>query len=211
MKYLIVVLGLLTSIGNVFAQNDPKAKSVLDEMSAKYKNIPAFTATFSQTLENQMEDISDTFTGDIVVKGDMFKADVAGQVIINNGETVWTYLEEANEVTISENDPNTSEMNPTRIYDAYKEGYKYAYMAGEGSAKYHVIDLVPENKNENFFKIRLKVDKQTNLLDKWSIFDKAGNIFNYEVTNFKVRNDIKDSFFTFNKADYPNVEVLDFR
>ncbi len=196
---------------SAFAQNDPKAKEILDKMSAKYSNIAGFTATFTQTLENKMEDITDTFKGEIVVSGDKFKADVAGQLIVNNNETVWTYLRDANEVTINNYDQEAGEMNPSKIYTAYREGYKYLYMAGEGNAQYHVIDLVPEDKDESFYKIRLKIDKKTNLLDKWTIFDRAGNIFNYEVTNFKVDDSLTDNDFIFNPSDYPDIEVLDFR
>ncbi|WP_236587620.1 LolA family protein [Marivirga aurantiaca] len=208
LKMIFVLIGISTV---AFAQNDPKAKEVLDKMSAKYREIPAFSATFTQTLENKMEDISDSFTGKITVMGDKFKADVAGQVIVNNGETVWTYLKDANEVTINNYDEEAGEMNPSKIYDAYKEGYKYLYMAGEGTAQFHVVDLVPENKDENFFKIRLKIDKNTNLLKNWSVFDRAGNIFNYSVTDFKVRNDMTAGDFNFDTSKYPNIEVLDFR
>ncbi|MGM0580957.1 MAG: LolA family protein [Bacteroidota bacterium] len=209
-KFTLILMLCVYSI-TAFAQNDPKAKEILDKMSDKYSNIPGFTATFTQTLENKMEDITDTFKGEILVSGDKFKADVAGQLIVNNNETVWTYLREANEVTINDYDEEAGEMNPSKIYKAYQEGYKYLYMAGEGSAQYHVIDLVPEDKDESFYKIRLKIDKKTNLLDKWTIFDRAGNIFNYEVTNFKEDSSLTDEDFTFDPSDYPDIEVLDFR
>lgn len=209
-KFTLIMMLCVYSI-SAFAQNDPKAKEILDKMSDKYSNIPGFTATFTQTLENKMEDITDTFKGEIVVSGDKFKADVAGQLIVNNNETVWTYLRDANEVTINNYDEEAGEMNPSKIYKAYQEGYKYLYMAGEGNAQYHVIDLVPEDKDESFYKIRLKIDKKTNLLDKWTIFDRAGNIFNYEVTNFKVDDTLTAEDFVFDPSNYPDIEVLDFR
>ena len=209
-KFTLIMMLFVYSI-TVLSQNDPKAKAILDKMSAKYSNIPGFTATFTQTLENKMEDITDTFKGEIVVSGDKFKADVAGQLIVNNNETVWTYLRDANEVTINNYDEEAGEMNPSKIYKAYQEGYKYLYMAGEGNAQYHVIDLVPGDKDESFYKIRLKIDKKTNLLDKWTIFDRAGNIFNYEVTNFKVVNSLTAEDFVFDPSDYQGIEVLDFR
>lgn len=212
MKKLNFILLLIIGFSTVaFAQNDPKAKEILDKMSKKYKDIPAFTATFTQNLENENENISDSFKGEITVMGDKFKADVAGQLIVNNNQTVWTYLKDANEVTINNYEEEEGEMNPSKIYDAYKEGYKYLYMAGEGTAKYHIIDLVPEDKDETFYKIRLKIDKNSNLLNNWSIFDRAGNIFNYSVTDFKVKSNLTASDFNFDPSKYPNIEVLDFR
>ncbi len=211
MKLIKSICLLVLSVSVAVAQNDPKAKTILDQMSAKYRDIPAFSATFTQTLENKNENINDSFTGAITVMGDKFKADVAGQLIVNNSQTVWTYLKDVNEVTISNYDPEAGEMNPSKIYDAYKSGYKYLYMAGEGAAKFHVIDLVPTNKDENFYKIRLQIDKQDKLLKSWSVFDRAGNIFNYAVTDFKVKKNLTAADFNFDPAKYPNIEILDFR
>jgi outer membrane lipoprotein carrier protein len=209
-SFRIFLVIQLVALG-LFAQRDPKAKEVLDKMNEKYQNIPAFSASFIQQLENKMEGISDQMQGTIVVMGDRFYIDLGDQLLINDGKTVWIYIKDANEVTIDHYYPEEGDMNPTSIFNAYKQGYKYRYLAGEGAAKYHVIELEPENKDNPFFKIRMNVRKSDNLLEKWSMFERSGNVFQYEVQNFKERSDIKASYFKFDASKYPGVEILDFR
>lgn len=209
---LLVVIFHLFSL-SLFGQYDDKALGILDGMADKYKNIPAYEATFTQTLENQQADINEDFSGKITVKGEMFRLDMGGQEIINNGKTVWTYIPEINEVNIDNYSPEAGEMTPSKIYAAYKNGYKYVYLEEqqEGGKSYDIIDLVPENKNDQFFKIRLMIDQKAKTLKSWTMFDKSGNKYIYDITDFKVLNDIKDSFFQFDKGKYNGVEVVDLR
>ena len=79
-----------------WAQYDAKAKEILDGMSAKYKSIHSFKAGLSHTLVNETDQLNEEFTGEIVVKGDMYKLTLSGQEITNNGTTIWTYLDEVN-------------------------------------------------------------------------------------------------------------------
>ena len=160
MRRLLVYTFLLALISSSsWAQYDAKARDILDGMSAKYKSIDSYKAGLSNTLVNEVENLSEEFSGEIVVKGDMYKLTISGQVIINNGVTIWTYLEEVNEVNITDYDPEEDEITPSKIYDLYKDGYKYIWLeeATYQGSKYDVIDLVPENKESQFFKIRMEI------------------------------------------------------
>ncbi len=212
-KTLIIVLLLLGYGGVANAQYDAKAKKVLDAMSSKYQSIPSFKAKISQHLENEEEDIDEKFNGEITVKGEMFKLMLAGQEIYNNGSTVWTYLEEVNEVNIDNYDPEDGETNPSTIYNAYKDGYKYVYlksqnMSGKG---YDVVDLIPEDKNLQFFKIRMVIDQKDKLLKSWKMFDKNGNRYEYSITAFDSAFDVNNDYFKFDPKKYPGVEIIDLR
>ncbi len=95
-----LILVLFFTVQAVLAQKDPKALEVLNAMSDKYKSIPAYKANFEYTLNNANEGVNENMQGEIVVKGEKFRLKLGGQEIINNGQTVWTYLAEANEVNI---------------------------------------------------------------------------------------------------------------
>ena len=168
-KIMMIVLLLVGYAGVANAQYDTKAKKVLDAMSSKYKSIPSFKAKISQHLENEEENIDEKFNGEITVKGEMFKLVLAGQEIYNNGNTVWTYLEEVNEVNIDNYDPEEGETNPSTIYNAYKDGYKYVYLKSQSMSgkNYDVVDLIPEDKNLQYFKIRMVIDQKDKLLRSW--------------------------------------------
>lgn len=210
-SFLLSALLLLTF--DVSAQYDPKALAILDEMSEKYQNIPAFKATFIYSLENPDQNINEDFSGEILVKGEKFRLNMGGQEIINNGATVWTYLEEANEVNVDNYDAQDGDLNPTQIFNAYKSGYKYLYLEEESNADeaLEIIDLIPEDKNAQFFKVRLEINKSDKTLKSWRIFDRNGNRYLYDIDKFDPTIEASNADFEFDKNNHKGVEVVDLR
>jgi outer membrane lipoprotein carrier protein len=212
-RNLFFIVLFFAFAGNGFAQYDSKALDILNAMSAKYKSIPSFKAKFTYTLNNVQEGLNEDFEGDITIKGDKYRLKMGGQEIINNGKTVWTYLPEENEVNIDNYDPKSGDITPTSIWNAYKKGYKYMFLEekNEGGVVYEIVDLVPEDKNMQFFKIRLQIAKKERTLKNWTIFDKNGTKYIYSIKEFNPNIAVEDNFFTFDKSKYKGVEVIDLR
>jgi outer membrane lipoprotein carrier protein len=208
-----VFLMFLVNFG--FAQYDPKAFEILEAMSKKYKAIPAFEANISYTLSNDVEKISEEFKGKITVKGDKYKLVLPEQEVINNGTTQWTYLPDAKEVNIDNSEASADEGTPTpsRFYEIYKKGYKYLYLQDqtEGGVLCEIVDLVPEKKDPQYFKVRMNIVKKDKSIQSWTMFDKSGNRYKYTITKFAPNAKIEDAFFTFDPKKYPGVEVIDLR
>lgn len=197
----------------VSAQYDPRALSILDDMSNKYQNMGAYLANFTYSLQNEQEGISESFDGTLLVDGDKFRLIMAGQEIYCNGTTVWTYIEEINEVNIDNYYPEEMEMSPSNIYAAYKNGYKYQFVEEvntNGNAT-QIVDLVPEDSGSPFFKIRLSIGKNDLNLNSWEIFDKNGNRYNYLVKSVQNQPVDNQKEFEFDVKRYPGVEVIDLR
>lgn len=210
LKVALSLLALAFSTG-VYAQQDPAAREILDAMSNKYRKVPAFTADFTYTLENPQEDLNEAFQGKITVKGLKYKLELEGQEIINDGETVWTYLAEVNEVTINTFSPGDAEINLNNIFDIYKTGYKYLVVDELTNANVKTVDLVPDDKNLNYFKIRMEIANAGNALNSFKIFDKTGNRYTYSINKFAEQPSLQDKVFTFDVAAHKGVEVIDFR
>jgi len=204
---------LLLIAGSAHAQYDPKALEILEAMSKKYKAITAFEANLTSGLSNESEGVSEEFKGKITVKGDKFKLVLDDQEVINNGTTVWTYLPSAKEVNIDNFDPGSDEVNPTKIFDMYKKGFKYLYLADktEGGVVCEEVDLVPEKKDAQYFKIKMMISKKDKSIQSWTMFDRSGNRYKYTITKFVPNVKVDDSFFTFDVKKYPGVEVIDLR
>jgi outer membrane lipoprotein carrier protein len=205
----IVFLLFAVGIMDTMAQYDPKALATLDEMSKKYGSMSGFKATFTYSMSNPQAGINETSAGTITVKGSKFHLAMGNQEVINNGTTVWTYLKDANEVNISTYDPEDDDITPTKIYTIYKKGYKYLLV--EENATTQTIDLIPENRNNPFFKVRLLIDKKDKSIKSWKIFEKSGNTFDYSVKTFTPNLVLKDAEFVFDKTKYKGVEVVDLR
>jgi len=213
MKKSILALVLLVLTKVAMAQYDPKALEILDAMSKKYRAIPAYEANFSCILTNDVEKINEEFKGKVTVKGNKFRMVIPEQEVINNGTTTWTYLPEAKEVNIDNYDPNSNDVNPSKIYEIYKKNCKYIYLEdkNEGGVMCEIVDLVPEKKDAQYFKIRMSINKKDKSIQSWTMFDKGGNKYKYSITKFVQNVNVDDNFFTFDPKKYPGVEVIDLR
>lgn len=213
--YKRIVLALLVVVlaGNVFAQKDPKAREILDAMSAKYQSIPSFQADLAYTMTNKVEDINESFNGKISVKGDMYRLVMQEQEIYNDGETVWTYLPDIPEVTIDNNNPEAGDITPSSIFNIYKEGYKYIYLKSftEGGKTFDVVDLVPDDKDAQYFKVRIEIGAKDHLLRKFILFDREGSEYAYVISNFKSDVNLADSYFKFDSSKLSEDEIIDIR
>ncbi|HEX6889303.1 MAG TPA: outer membrane lipoprotein carrier protein LolA [Chryseolinea sp.] len=210
-----LILGLFAGFAalSASAQYDPKALEILDAMSRKYKSIPAFEANITCNLSNDVDKVNEEFKGRITVKGDKFRMVLPEQEVINNGATIWTYLPEAKEVNIDNYDPSSEDINPSKIHEVYKKGYKYLYLQDktDGGVMCEEIDLVPEKKDAQYFKIKMFINKKEKTVQSFTLFDKGGNRYKYTVSKFTANAKVDDSFFTFDPKNYPGVEVIDLR
>jgi outer membrane lipoprotein carrier protein len=211
-KALFFAFSTLVSFA-ALAQYDPKALQTLEAMSKKYQSISAFEANIVCTLSNDVEKVNEEFKGKITVKGDKFKLVLPEQEVINNGSTIWTYLPEVKEVNIDNYDPTSEDVNPSKIYEIYKKNFKYLYLQDktEGGVMCEEIDLVPEKKDAQFFKIKMFISKKDKSIQSWTMFEKGGNRLKYSIAKFNPNVKVDDSFFNFDPKKYPGVDVVDLR
>ena len=213
MKKTLLAVLLLVLVKYTFAQYDPKALEILQAMGEKYKSLPTYEAQFSYALTNDVENIKEEFKGKLTVKGDKYRISLPEQEVINNGVTVWTYLPEVKEVNIDNYDKNSGDINPLKIYEIYQKDFKYLYIQDktEGGTLCEEIDLVPEKKDAQYFKIKLLIKKKEKIIQSLTMFDKGGNRYKYTITKFVPDADVSENYFAFDPKKYPGVEVIDLR
>jgi len=216
MKTLIYILlfSILSISQGLWAQQqDPKAKTILDQVNAKYKKMDAFKAKFLYNMSSPTAGVNETFEGEIVVKDDMFYLQLPDQHVITDGKTQWTYLQDSKEVNVTEYDPAEEEITPNKIYSIYDKGFKFVFVEErtEQGQVYEIIDLVPEDREVNYYKIRLKIVKSSKSIKSWEIFEKNANRYLYNITYFATVK-VGKGYFRYNAKKYPNdVEVVDLR
>lgn len=194
---------------SLMAQSDKKAETILNSVSTKTKSYKTISISFSYTMENTKKKIKDTYTGTLLSKGDKYKLAISKQIVICDGKTVWTYLKDANEVQISEVEPNDDSFTPTKLLTNYTKDYKSKFVQEKGNNQ--IIELYPLKKGKSFIKVQLTIDKAKQQVMKFVIYDKNGSTFTYAITKFTPDLNIADKEFVFNKADHPGVEVNDMR
>ena len=217
MKNILTSIFISTSIIlTAQAQEDIKAKTILDELSAKTKSYSSITAVFSYNLENKASKTNETQEGKLFVKGNKYKLEIAGQEVISDGKTVWTYLREANEVQIN-NPPDASAqdaVNPANLFTIYETGFqsKFDCEKVDGKKTFQHINLYPKDpKKKSYHTVKLTIDKQAKEITNIKVLGKDGNDYTYSVRNFTPNQILKDDIFSFDKTKYPKIEVVDLR
>ena len=219
MKFLLkigTVLSLVIATVNVSAQ-DAKAKGILDKLSAKTKTYTSMSATYEYTMKNVAEDIEESQSGSLVTQGDKYHLEIAGQKIICDGETVWTVLDEAEEVQINgvpDADETEDYISPTNILTLWEKGFKYKFDKSItlNGAAVDVINLYPEKADEqSFHTIKIYVNKAQMEVDQIDIKGKDGTDFVYKIKTFKTNENISADTFVFSTAKNPTYDVIDLR
>ncbi len=193
---------------------DPKAKNILDQVSAKTKAYKTIEAEFAIILENKQEKINDSKKGKIYIKGNKYKVDLAVSTIFNDGKTQWTYMKDPNEVNITTPDPNDdNSLNPAKMFTIYEKGYKVRFINEkfEKNRSLYEIDLYPIDLKKEFSRITLKIDKDKMQIFSMKRFGKDGTDYYIEVLKMDTNKDMDDTMFTFDKTKYPKVEINDMR
>ena len=191
----------------LFSQDDKKALDMLNSMSDNYKKMKGFTSSFTYTMKNLTEDITDSFSGKISVRDDKYVLYIEGQKIINDSKTVWTYLEDLNEVTISDFDPSEQDISINNVFEVYKEGYKHKFIDKVNDI--NNVEIYPDDEGKSYYKISFAI-LENNLLSSFTVYDKSNSIFIYSIDDF-LEEELDNELFTFDLEKYPDIEVIDFR
>jgi outer membrane lipoprotein-sorting protein len=207
MKNLAYILGLMLLVtSTTFAQKDKRAQTILDAMSQKYKSLNSYKAAFSYTG-------AESYKGDLTVKNDRFRLAMGDQEVFSDGKTMSTYIKETNELNVQDQEKGASELNPTEIYNLYKRGFDYKFVKEQkqGGRTMEIIQLTPNKKKINVASVQLAIDKADKSIRNWLITDKNGKKSTYTITSFTPNVNVPDTYFVFDKAKHPGVEVVDLR
>ncbi|MFN3998674.1 LolA family protein [Algoriphagus sp.] len=211
---LFLIFFLLIGSFQASAQKDPKAKVVLDAMSAKYQSMKGFTAGFDYTYQDAGVP-GDRQSGEIAVSGEKYRLKLSDQEIYNDGKTVWTYIQTSTykEVTINDATQMEGELTPSNIYKMYQTGFNYRLLADktyQGKLA-NVVELTALKANAPFKEVKLMVDKTTKDLLGWEMSDGQGGVFSYSFKNLKAAPTLAADYFTFDPKKHSGIEVIDLR
>jgi outer membrane lipoprotein carrier protein len=213
MKFWIVILSLISF--QLAAQQDPAARDILDRVAAKTKEYQTIQADFTLIVTDHKEEFKNTSNGSIIAKGDKYKVITAGTTVYFDGKTMWTYVQDDNEVTITEPDSQDDDFlsNPAKVFDWYNRDFKYQYR-GETTVEnvvMHEIDLFPKNLDQPYSRIKVFIEKNTENLSIISSIGKDGIDYSIFLKNFVTGKSFADEVFTFDPSKNKKLTVVDMR
>ena len=212
---LFSLLFLFCAYGQV---DDPRSKKIIDDMAARFKSYPSVSIDFSATIMQRNQSVTE-MTGKIWVKGsNMYKLELPEMVISSDGTKIYQHQLEVKEVIIQKLDPNEDDgyfqlLNPQSYFNISSKSFNSNLVreSTHNNRRVSEIDLYPiQLKTTQFSRIRIMIERTTLQIAYLKVFMK--DEIQYEL-NFKPydiqQTPLRDSFFTFNRLLFPNVEVID--
>ena len=211
-KISIILIASLISFTAFSQQHDKKSKVILDRVTAKTESYKSMELDFVYKMENKSADIDESKEGTIILSGHNFRLEIAGQLVISDGVTVWTYIADAEEVQINSVEEDDESINLNKILTSYSENYKSKFIKTEQQKGINVqiIDLVP-TEGKSYFKVRLEINEAKSQIIRSVIYDKNGSTYTYEINKFTINPVVSEKDFQLKADDYPDAEIIDLR
>ncbi len=211
---LITVFALIAWTG--YSQQDAKAKEILERVTKTTQSFASLDAKFSFEMNNKVQNIKDKSEGSIILKNKKYKLDLPqmGMKVTCDGKTIWSYMVNSNEVTISNLDDAADEiMDPSKIFTIYEHGYNYKFLneSVDAGVSVYNIELIPQKPTGDIQKIKLMIDKQKMLIHGAVLNGKEGNTVIISVSQYKTDGVFSDADFVFDPKKYKGIEVVDVR
>lgn len=193
------------------AQKDPEAVRVLTELSKKATSAPSVKIDFTVITNDSREGDITTLDGSAVIAGDRYRITLPENEIWADGKAVWSYLPDIGEVTITEPDPYDDSFmtKPSLLFTMYEEGYKVRLL--EQNATEWIIDLYPEEIENNLVRIRLRIGRAGYILRSAEYRTKEGITVTLTADSYDLSFRPPAGYFTFDPADHKGVDIIDMR
>jgi len=203
-KFLVVIITLTIAISG--HSQDKKAKTLLDQVTAKIKSFDNIVIDFKYSLNNLKENINQESKGNVTLQGNKYVLNFMGATKIFDGRKTYTIVPEDEEVTISNvNENDEKAVTPNKMLTFFNSGYKYTWDIQQNinGRKIQLVKLVPNNTKDQRKEILLGIDTQTKTIYNLIEIGKNGTRTTLTVTSFKTNQPLSKNQFTFVANKYP--------
>lgn len=207
-KFYFLLLFIGGSFHTGMAKYQEEVFTLLDSISQR-----SFRATFRYSSQSPQNELSGTFEGKITVQGNQYRLVMQGQEIINDGQTVWTHLMEANEVQIIDYDPEQNAVMPWAIWSNHRQTYTLDRVDTHqvDGQVYNVVELVPKDDEPGLLKVVLTIAHATKHIQCLEILDSNCMLHIFSVTDFAYDLGLDKAFFKFDPEEHQGIEIIDMR
>jgi len=211
MKKIIVFLSGFMIMLAGYGQSKDADRIIRDitEKTQSYESVEfRFTFTYQDAVSG--EDVSEK--GMLIISGDKYILEIEGQRVICDGETIWTFLEDAWEVQINAVEDDDESITPSKLLTTYNEDYK-ARLDKEynrDGINYQRIELKPQ-EGKKWVMLEVVVNADEEQISEITIHDKNGGKIHYQIDEFNANIDVDDDDFIFRPEEHPDIEVVDMR
>ncbi len=192
---------------------EQRALDILAIAHTTFNTFDAFYAEFDYSSANSGFSTGINDSGFLYTSGKKYRMQLDGSLFVSDGITAWSFLEEINEVHISDVLETNGIITPTSLLEHYQDDFQPLWIRQElhRGKKVEVIDLVPEDPHTAFSKYRIAIEAESGMIAYVVAYDRQGGTYSYIITSTNTSPEISDSIFTFDPNNYPGIEVIDLR
>lgn len=205
MRALKSLLTLFLVTVSVFAFAQKTADQVLKHAVDNIKKHNNVEIGIDYKIINQASGINENENGTITLQGDAYKISLPDQTVISDGKSVWTYLPDNEEVTITEDDGT---MSPLKLIETYKH-HKTVFAKSDKGKGLRIIEII--NSDNNIEKITVIVDESKNEIQSFTLNDNEGSKHVITLKEYSYDKTLGKNLFKPSEADFPDAEVIDMR
>jgi outer membrane lipoprotein carrier protein len=186
-------------------------QAILTEIQNQYEKTNDFEASFVQEYIGKVMRQSQKGEGKVFFKKKgMMRWDyrLPNQKIISDGQTLWFYQPEENQVLISPADKMIKEFGFLVGQGDLRRDFKLIHMneSPAGKEDHIFIEMAPKESHPAVSKLSLLVNKKTYLVVQVDVFDGLGNVTRTRFTDMKTNTNLSNSSFQFQVP--PGTEVI---
>ena len=207
---LFVLLMLLSGVSQLAAANVNK---IIKNVQNTYDDMDNLTASFVQVETFKLTGTQTETAGKIFIKdGKKYRFESEDQIVVTDGERVWTYNNISNQLLIDNVRENSGALLPRDMLFKYPKNH-YATLLKEetgGVKKVYVVRLDPKEDTSGFLSsVKLWVQDKTWLIQKIEAVDLNGNSSLYKITNIDYSTKLADDLFSYSAP--AGADVVDMR
>lgn len=210
LKYIISISLFINSIFTLNAQQKTDAQTVINKFQNTVKT-ETIQADFRLEIKQKNNVNSQSVSGNILLKSNLFYINMDDIQVWFNGKTQWTLMKENNEVSIIEpTEQELAEVNPVAILSALKAKSNVRFSKTK-SEQLYIVELLPKQKNADIQFAEIKIQKKNNQLVSMKMIQKNGTTSTIVMSNYKTGIKTTPANFQFDKTKFPKVSVNDLR
>ncbi len=189
------------------------ADAVTGKMRQRLEGVRSLAARYSVTTYVAVLDQRSETEGRLFLQRDenRLRLEEAGQVIVSDGESLWTYVPENRQVIVSPAQESTAGTRPDEFLFNYSNRYRYDLEGREqlDGVLFYVLRLTAVAPSDGIRALRIWVDEGTWLTKKVVYSDDMGSETTLRFTGFELNTKIPSGLFQMTTPE--DVEWVDLR
>lgn len=211
LESLIIYLCL---VNFAVAQDDPALKHEIDQLVEKYNTAPHLQLEFELKVVYP-EQKPTLYNGSYYQQDNTFRVVFDEYEIYSDHKSQWTVFKENQEVQITSVEEEGAELSTPSGVLKYLDENEFRYFdkasLNPGSSRLRIIELIPEDKSSEYFKIRITKEKDSNLLKYIEVFARDGSRFQLTVKNSSFSANLVENSVEWNAENFKGFYIEDLR